>query len=145
MSERPLDAVEWELVRADIAMEKARLKANGDWSKWEEFQRESNAMRARLCGGLRLEAAPCEAGVAHDRGGTCRAVADSPNRGAIGVADTAAPKATEPRLAAPLGILVTVRSPAFVFFRACATGSRSQSSGRFRASHSQLFLGHRMS
>jgi hypothetical protein len=50
MPERPLDAVEWELVRADIAMEKARLKANGDWSKWEEFQRESNAMRAGYVG-----------------------------------------------------------------------------------------------
>jgi hypothetical protein len=24
-------------------MEKARLKANGDWSKWEEFQRQTNA------------------------------------------------------------------------------------------------------
>jgi prepilin-type processing-associated H-X9-DG protein len=31
-----VDPVELELVRADIAMEKARLKANGDWSKWEE-------------------------------------------------------------------------------------------------------------
>jgi hypothetical protein len=37
MSDEALDPVEWELVRADIAMEKARLKANGDWSKWEEF------------------------------------------------------------------------------------------------------------
>jgi hypothetical protein len=35
--------VEWELIRADIAMEKARLKANGDWSKWEEFQGQTNA------------------------------------------------------------------------------------------------------
>ena len=43
---KALDPVEWELVRADIAMEKARLKANGDWSKWEEFQAQSNAMRA---------------------------------------------------------------------------------------------------
>src|SRR5271166_6901087 len=34
----PMDKVEWEIVRADIAMEKARLKANGDWAKWEEFQ-----------------------------------------------------------------------------------------------------------
>jgi hypothetical protein len=40
------DPVEWELVRADIAMEKARLKANGDWSKWEEFQRQTNARLA---------------------------------------------------------------------------------------------------
>jgi len=38
MPDKALDPVEWELVRADIAMEKARLKANGDWSKWEEFQ-----------------------------------------------------------------------------------------------------------
>ena len=38
-----LDPVEWELVRADIAMEKARLKANGDWSKWEAFQAQTNA------------------------------------------------------------------------------------------------------
>ncbi len=43
MPEKGLDPVEWELVRADIAMEKARLKANGDWSKWEEFQSETNA------------------------------------------------------------------------------------------------------
>ena len=46
MPDKPLDPVEWELVRADIAMEKARLKANGDWAKWEEFQTRSNAMRA---------------------------------------------------------------------------------------------------
>ena len=43
MPDKALDPVEWELVRADIAMEKARLKANGDWSKWEEFQRQTNA------------------------------------------------------------------------------------------------------
>ncbi len=46
MPDKALDPVEWELVRADIAMEKARLKANGDWAKWEEFQARSNAMRA---------------------------------------------------------------------------------------------------
>ena len=43
MSAKDLDPVEWELVRADIAMEKARLKANGDWSKWEAFQAQANA------------------------------------------------------------------------------------------------------
>lgn len=43
MSDKDLDPVEWELVRADIAMEKARLKANGDWSKWEEFQAQTNS------------------------------------------------------------------------------------------------------
>ncbi|RBP05688.1 hypothetical protein DFR50_13451 [Roseiarcus fermentans] len=42
MSGQDLDPVEWELVRADIAMEKARLKANGDWSKWEAFQAQAN-------------------------------------------------------------------------------------------------------
>ncbi len=41
-----MDKVEWEIVRADIAMEKARLKANGDWAKWEEFQTQTNRMRA---------------------------------------------------------------------------------------------------
>jgi len=41
-----MDKVEWEIVRADIAMEKARLKANGDWAKWEEFQTQANRMRA---------------------------------------------------------------------------------------------------
>jgi hypothetical protein len=46
MPDEALDAVEWELVRADIAMEKARLKANGDWSKWEEFQTPTNARLA---------------------------------------------------------------------------------------------------
>ena len=46
MPDKALDPVEWELVRADIAMEKARLKANGDWAKWEEFQTETNAMLA---------------------------------------------------------------------------------------------------
>jgi hypothetical protein len=46
MNDKPLDPVEWELVRADIAMEKARLKANGDWAKWEEFQAQTNAMLA---------------------------------------------------------------------------------------------------
>jgi hypothetical protein len=43
MTYEELDPVEWELVRADIAMEKARLKANGDWSKWEEFQAQTDA------------------------------------------------------------------------------------------------------
>ena len=43
MSQQGLDPVEWELVRADIAMEKARLKANGDWAKWEKFQAQTNA------------------------------------------------------------------------------------------------------
>ena len=33
-----MDEVEWEIVRADIAMEKARLEANGDWAKWRESQ-----------------------------------------------------------------------------------------------------------
>jgi hypothetical protein len=46
MPDKGLDPVEWEIVRADIAMEKARLKANGDWSKWEEFQMQTNAMLA---------------------------------------------------------------------------------------------------
>ncbi len=46
MPSKALDPVEWELVRADIAMEKARLKANGDWAKWEEFQTETNAQLA---------------------------------------------------------------------------------------------------
>ncbi len=40
---KAFDPVEWELIRADIAMEKARLKTNGDWSKWERFQTETNA------------------------------------------------------------------------------------------------------
>jgi hypothetical protein len=43
MSDKELDPVEWELVRADIALEKARLKANGDWSKWEAFQAQTDA------------------------------------------------------------------------------------------------------
>jgi hypothetical protein len=44
---KAFDPVEWELIRADIAMEKARLKANGDWSKWEQFQTETNATMLR--------------------------------------------------------------------------------------------------
>ncbi len=48
MPDRALDPVEWELVRADIAMEKARLKANGDWAKWEEFQSQTNIRWARM-------------------------------------------------------------------------------------------------
>ena len=46
MPDKDLDPVQWELVLADIAMEKARLKANGDWSKWEEFQMQTNARLA---------------------------------------------------------------------------------------------------
>ena len=34
MPDKTLDPVEWEIVRADIAMEKAGLKTNGDWAKW---------------------------------------------------------------------------------------------------------------
>jgi hypothetical protein len=53
MPDKALDPVEWELVRADIAMEKARLKANGDWSKWEEFQTRTNAILERALIGWR--------------------------------------------------------------------------------------------
>ena len=53
MPDKALDPVEWELVRADIAMEKARLKANGDWSKWEEFQTRTNARLERALIGWR--------------------------------------------------------------------------------------------
>ena len=41
-----MDEVEWEKVRADIAMEKARLEANGDWAKWRESQARTNLRRA---------------------------------------------------------------------------------------------------
>jgi hypothetical protein len=55
MSDKDLDPVEWELVRADIAMEKARLKENGDWSKWEAFQAQNDArFGARLASTARL-------------------------------------------------------------------------------------------
>ena len=46
MPDKALDPVEWEIVLADIAMEKARLKANGDWARWEEFQKQTNIMRS---------------------------------------------------------------------------------------------------
>ncbi len=48
MPDKALDPVEWEIVRADIAMEKARLKANGDWAKWEEFQTQANIRWPRI-------------------------------------------------------------------------------------------------
>ena len=48
MPDKALDPVEWEIVRADIAMEKARLKANGDWAKWEEFQTQTNSRWPRM-------------------------------------------------------------------------------------------------
>ena len=51
MPDKALDPVEWEIVRADIAMEKARLKANGDWAKWEEFQRGASGEGAAPRGG----------------------------------------------------------------------------------------------
>ena len=35
----PFDAVEMELIRADIALLKAEAVANGDWAKWRESQR----------------------------------------------------------------------------------------------------------
>jgi hypothetical protein len=43
-----MDEVEWEIVRADIAMEKARLEANGDWAKWRESQAWTNLRRVPL-------------------------------------------------------------------------------------------------
>jgi hypothetical protein len=55
MPDKALDPVEWELVRADIAMEKALLKANGDWSKWEEFQTRTNARLERALIGWRAQ------------------------------------------------------------------------------------------
>ncbi len=41
MINRPLDPVEWEIVRAEITFEKARLEANGDMDKWRASQRET--------------------------------------------------------------------------------------------------------
>jgi hypothetical protein len=38
-AERPLDAIEWELVRADIAHLKAEQEKSGDRKKWENDQR----------------------------------------------------------------------------------------------------------
>ena len=35
----PFDAVEMELIRADIALLKAEAVANGDWAKWKGSQR----------------------------------------------------------------------------------------------------------
>ena len=46
MPDKALDPVEWEIVLADIAMEKARLKANGDWARWEKFQKQASITRA---------------------------------------------------------------------------------------------------
>ena len=46
MPDKALDPIEWEIVLADIAREKARLKANGDWARWEEFQKQTNITRA---------------------------------------------------------------------------------------------------
>jgi hypothetical protein len=43
-----MNEVEWEIVRADIAMEKARLEANGDWAKWRESQAPTNLRRDAL-------------------------------------------------------------------------------------------------
>jgi hypothetical protein len=55
MSDKELDPVEWELVRADIAMEKARLKSSGEWSKWEAFQAQTDArFGARLASAARI-------------------------------------------------------------------------------------------
>ena len=48
MPDKTLDPVEWEIVRADIAMEKARLKTNGDWAKREEFQTQTNSRWPRM-------------------------------------------------------------------------------------------------
>ena len=45
-----MDQVEWEIVRADIAKEKASLEANGDWAKWRESQAQTNLRRAGLAG-----------------------------------------------------------------------------------------------
>ncbi len=85
MPERPLDAVEWELVRADIAMEKARLRANGDWSKWEEFQRELNAMRAGYVGAFGWRLRPARPGsrmTEEERAVLCRTVRTAEQSGA---------------------------------------------------------------
>ena len=46
MPDKALDPLEWEIVLADIAIEKARLKANGDWARWEEFQKQTNITAA---------------------------------------------------------------------------------------------------
>ena len=43
---RPLDEVEREIVRADMAELIAREKENGDWAKWEESQRPISQLRS---------------------------------------------------------------------------------------------------
>ena len=44
-SNKVLDDVEWELVRADIAEKKAELEKNGDMAKWRKFQAEIKRRR----------------------------------------------------------------------------------------------------
>ena len=63
-----MDEVEWEIVRADIAMEKARLEANGDWAKWRESQAPTNLRLAAL------------AALAHLRGQAAQGAAWAPRR-----------------------------------------------------------------
>ena len=78
MPDKALDPVEWEIVRADIAMEKARLKANGDWAKWEEFQSQTNIRWARMRL-LPIDGASGEGASSHDRQGAHRAVMGGSN------------------------------------------------------------------
>ena len=101
MPDKAIDPVEWELVRADIAMEKARLKANGDWSKWEEFQTQTNARLAAYAAPADWMARGARTRLPNDRGGTVRIVVGSPNPRPT-VVDGAASKATAARLAASL-------------------------------------------
>ncbi len=83
MPDKALDPVEWEIVRADIAMEKARLKANGDWAKWEDFQTQTNITLAAYAV-LPLDGASGDGAASHDKGGTHRIVVGSPNPPATG-------------------------------------------------------------
>ena len=62
MPDKDLDPVEWEMVRADIAMEKARLRANGDWAKWEAFQAQTNSRFAAYAASAERMAAAARRG-----------------------------------------------------------------------------------
>ena len=64
MPDEPLDPAEWKIVRANLAAEKERVRANGDWARWEAFQAQvadgfdiahDNAGAARPAGAPTIE------------------------------------------------------------------------------------------
>ncbi len=79
MSEEELDPVEWELVRADIAMEKARTEGERRLVEMAKVPGADQRQIRSACCVIGKDGARCKTWSFPDRGGTHRPVVGRPD------------------------------------------------------------------